>query len=222
MRRAVSEFIHTPFKSHLNEHTLKHSCMHRRQKEQGDLYLALRLFLPFCTFWKSQVRFCWRTCILCLPENSWKDLIWLDHQTDNVFVSNSKDEVDDGLVSVKFRHDFNQKLTPPNELNRWKDSRISFSMRAYQYWRLSSFCPSSHRYLVADKWDYYRQWHRNCQTIATYTKVSAANTKLLWRKAAKICCSWICTLIEFVFVPMQNIFNWYKIFCASAIFNFIV
>ena len=37
-----------------------------------------------------------------------------------------------------------------------------------------------------------------------------------------ICCSSICTLVQFVFVPVQNILNWYKIFCASPIFNFIV
>ena len=37
-----------------------------------------------------------------------------------------------------------------------------------------------------------------------------------------MCCSSICTLVQFVFVPVQNILNWYKIFCASPIFNFIV
>ena len=37
-----------------------------------------------------------------------------------------------------------------------------------------------------------------------------------------VCCSSICTLVQFVFVPVQNILNWYKIFCASPIFNFIV
>ena len=36
------------------------------------------------------------------------------------------------------------------------------------------------------------------------------------------CYSSICTLVQFVFVPVQNILNWYKIFCASPIFNFIV
>ena len=31
MGRAVSVFIHTPFRNHLDEHTIKHSCMHRQQ-----------------------------------------------------------------------------------------------------------------------------------------------------------------------------------------------
>ena len=34
-----------------------------------------------------------------------------------------------------------------------------------------------------------------------------------------MCCSAICTLIDFVFLPVQNTLNWYKIFCAGAIFN---
>ena len=37
-----------------------------------------------------------------------------------------------------------------------------------------------------------------------------------------ICCSSIFTLKQFVFVPVHNILNWYKIFFPSAIFNFIV
>ena len=62
-------FFHTPSRNHLEEHMSKHCGMHRQQKEQGNLYLALRLFLLYCAFWKFQVRFCWTTCTLCLPEN---------------------------------------------------------------------------------------------------------------------------------------------------------
>ena len=50
--------------------------------------------------------------------------IWLDHQSDNGFLSQSKDEVDAALLSVKFPHDFNRKLRPINELKRWKDREL--------------------------------------------------------------------------------------------------
>lgn len=50
--------------------------------------------------------------------------IWLDHQSDNGFLSQSKDEVDAAMLSVKFPHDFNRKLRPINELKRWKDREL--------------------------------------------------------------------------------------------------
>ena len=122
--------------------------------------------------------------------------IWLDHQSDNRFLSHSKDEVDAALLSVKFPHDFNRKLRPIDELKRWKDRELqSFFLHA-SLPILRSFFPDNyfwhfallncHRYLVADKWHYYRQWHRNCQT--TCTKLSVANTKLVWRNEETYTC----------------------------------
>ena len=52
--------------------------------------------------------------------------IWLDHQSDNGFLSQSKDEVDAALLRVKFPHDFNRKFRPINELKRWKDRVAEF------------------------------------------------------------------------------------------------
>ena len=87
--------------------------------------------------------------------------IWLDHQSDNRFLSHSKDEVDAALLSVKFPHDFNRKLRPIDELKRWKDRELqSFFLHA-SLPILRSFFPDNyfwhfallncHRYLVADK-----------------------------------------------------------------------
>ena len=50
--------------------------------------------------------------------------IWLDHQSDNGFLSQSKGEVDAALLRVKFPHDFNRKFRPINELKRWKDREL--------------------------------------------------------------------------------------------------
>ena len=50
--------------------------------------------------------------------------IWLDHQSDNGFQSQSKDEVDAALLNVKFPHDFHRKLRSINELKRWKNREL--------------------------------------------------------------------------------------------------
>ena len=42
--------------------------------------------------------------------------IWFDHQSDNGFLAECKDEVDVALLNVKFSHDFNRKLRLINEL----------------------------------------------------------------------------------------------------------
>ena len=62
------------------------------------------------------------------------------------------------------------------------------------------------------------------QEVSKFSKAKHKNcfSCLSWFFFVCVCCSSICTLVQFVFVPVQNILNWYKIFCASPIFNFIV
>ena len=111
--------------------------------------------------------------------------IWLDHQSDNGFLSQSKDEVDAALLNVKFPWSWFQ---PQVKTHKW--TKKMEKQRACQYWRLSSwwlllsFCPPCHHYLVVDRWHYYWQRHRNCQT--SYMKLSAANTMPVWRKRVSI------------------------------------
>ena len=47
--------------------------------------------------------------------------IWINPQSDNGFLSDVKEEVDEAMLAVKFPHDFNRKLRPLSELKRWKD-----------------------------------------------------------------------------------------------------
>lgn len=50
--------------------------------------------------------------------------IWLDNQSDNGFLANYKEEIDEAMLNVKFPHDFNRKLRPVSELKRWKDREL--------------------------------------------------------------------------------------------------
>ena len=50
--------------------------------------------------------------------------IWLDHQSENGYLAQSMQEVDQAMVNKKFSHDFNRKLRPLSELKRWKDREI--------------------------------------------------------------------------------------------------
>lgn len=50
--------------------------------------------------------------------------IWLDHQSENGFLAESKQEVDQAMVNIKFPHDFNRKLRPLSELKKWKDCEL--------------------------------------------------------------------------------------------------
>lgn len=50
--------------------------------------------------------------------------IWLNHQHDNGFLSEFKEEVDQAMLVVRFPHDFNRKLRPISELKRWKDREL--------------------------------------------------------------------------------------------------
>mgnify|MGYP006862629590 FL=1 len=38
--------------------------------------------------------------------------IWLDHQSENGYLAQSMQEVDQAMVKIKFPHDFNRKLRP--------------------------------------------------------------------------------------------------------------
>lgn len=49
---------------------------------------------------------------------------WLDHQSDNGFLSQNKEEIDQGMLDVQFPHDLNRKLRPIKELKRWKDREL--------------------------------------------------------------------------------------------------
>ena len=105
-------FFHTPSRNHLEEHMSKHFGVNRQQKAHGNLYLA---FSPLL-------------CVMGVPTKVLLDYmhrmlageflrrlnIWLDHQSDNGFLAESKDEVDVALLNVKFPHDFNRKLRPIN------------------------------------------------------------------------------------------------------------
>lgn len=100
----------------------KHCGVNRQQKAHGNLYLA---FSPLL-------------CVMGVPTKVLLDYmhrmlageflrrlnIWLDHQSDNGFLAESKDEVDVALLNVKFPHDFNRKLRPIIELKRWKDREL--------------------------------------------------------------------------------------------------
>lgn len=50
--------------------------------------------------------------------------IWLNHQSDQGFLSECKDQVDEAMMNIKFPHDFNRKLRPLSELKRWKDREL--------------------------------------------------------------------------------------------------
>lgn len=50
--------------------------------------------------------------------------VWLNHQSDNGFLSELKEEVDQAMLNVQFPHDFNRKLRPVSELKRWKDREL--------------------------------------------------------------------------------------------------
>ena len=50
--------------------------------------------------------------------------IWLDNQSDNAFLANYKEGIDEATLNVKFPHDFNRKLRPVSELKRWKDREL--------------------------------------------------------------------------------------------------
>lgn len=46
---------------------------------------------------------------------------WLDYQSDNGFLFQNKEEIDQGMLDVQFLYDFNRKLIFISELKRWKD-----------------------------------------------------------------------------------------------------
>lgn len=50
--------------------------------------------------------------------------IWLDHQSENGYLAQSVQEVDQAMLNIKFPHDFNRKLRPLSELKRWKDREL--------------------------------------------------------------------------------------------------
>ena len=50
--------------------------------------------------------------------------IWIDRQSDQRFLSESFEEIDQAVMNVKFPHDFNRKVRPIRELKRWKDREL--------------------------------------------------------------------------------------------------
>ena len=50
--------------------------------------------------------------------------IWLDNQSENGYLAQSMQEVDQAMVNIKFPHDFNTKQRPLSELKRWKDQGL--------------------------------------------------------------------------------------------------
>ena len=74
----------------------------------------------------------------------------------------------------------------------------------------------------SDKNDENSETGKDKQHMGKMWEASLPLTLIAWIHKRYTCCSSICTLVQFVFVPVQNILNWYKIFCASPIFNFIV
>ena len=50
--------------------------------------------------------------------------IWINNQSDQGFLSQSYEAIDQAMMSIKFPHDFNRKLKPLSELKRWKDREL--------------------------------------------------------------------------------------------------
>ena len=50
--------------------------------------------------------------------------IWINNQSDQGFLSQSYEAIDQAMMSIKFPHDFNRKLRPLSELKRWKDREL--------------------------------------------------------------------------------------------------
>lgn len=70
--------------------------------------------------------------------------IWMDHQSGQGFLSESKDEVDEAVTAIQFPHDFNRKLRPQSELKRWKNRELQNLFLHASLPILESFMPDNY------------------------------------------------------------------------------